>query len=375
MRLRIRHTTTYDYATPVAASTQLVRLTPRSDPGQRVLEWAVRLEVLAPASRQPHRLCLGMPSLPIATTMSRPTALAPHAHEGSGTVGTSETTHPSEETNGGAFSKWPRADAVGSEIDDRPFLSVPRLATGDDGYGNRTHLVSLVVPHVATRLVATGIVETSPAHDGAHDHPPSLPASYWLRHTRHTGSGGEVDRFVHESGLTTWHGRDASWVTGHLDDLMHRVRARVDFQIGATDVLTTADEALRRGAGVCQDHAHVMIAVARTLGIPARYVSGYLWPGHHVAAQASHAWVDLHVPGLGWVAFDPANACRPTEAYVRVAVGLDYFDAPPTRGVRRGGPRHEELGVTVEIDPVVGILPGRAGQAGQLSLRSPDVPT
>ena len=247
------------------------------------------------------------------------------------------------------------------EEDDRPFASIPHLATGDDGYGNRTHLVSLVVPHVATRLMATGIVETSPPHDGAHDHPPSLPASYWLRHTRHTGNGGEVDRFVHESGLTTWHGRDATWVTGHLDDLMHRVRKRVDFQVGATDVLTTADEALRRGAGVCQDHAHVMIAVARTLGIPARYVSGYLWPGHHVAAQASHAWVDLHVPGLGWVAFDPANACRPTEAYVRVAVGLDYFDAPPTRGVRRGGPRHEELGVTVEIDPVEGVLPGRAG--------------
>jgi transglutaminase-like putative cysteine protease len=76
-----------------------------------------------------------------------------------------------------------------------------------------------------------------------------------------------------------------------------------------------------------------------------------LWPGHQLAAQASHAWVELHVSGVGWMGFDPANACRPTDAYVRVAVGLDYFDAPPTRGVRRGGPCHEALSVLVKIDP------------------------
>jgi transglutaminase-like putative cysteine protease len=121
--------------------------------------------------------------------------------------------------------------------------------------------------------------------------------------------------------------------------------------VGATDVLTTADEALHEGAGVCQDHAHIMIAVARSLGIPARYVSGYLWPGHQGVTLASHAWVDAYVPGPGWLSFDPANACRPSTSYVRVAIGLDYFDAPPVRGVRRGGPRDEELGVSVVIKP------------------------
>jgi hypothetical protein len=178
MRLRIRHTTTYDYATPVAASTQVVRLTPRSDPGQRVLEWEVRLEVLAPASRQPHPLRLGMPSLPIAAPISRPTALTLHAHDGSASVPPrGPHIHPVRRQGHSAGSV---ARGVGPTLMDARQISVHSLrfhasATGDDGYGNRAHLVSLVVPHVATRLVATGIVQTSPAHDGAHDHPPSLP--------------------------------------------------------------------------------------------------------------------------------------------------------------------------------------------------------
>jgi hypothetical protein len=357
MRLRIRHVTTYDYTTPVSASTQLVRLTPRIDPGQRVVEWEVRLEILVPESHQPHKLRLGMPSLPIASQPSRLDLSVPELITFSAKGSPWEEAPPAS-THFGSGSDGlgvvAQADAAMSTHLVRPFVPVPGLVIADDGYGNRTHLISLVIPHVATRLIATGLVETCTgagvaSGDGRGAH--TLPASFWRRHTRHTGKGGEVERFVRESGLTTWHGRDASWITGHLDHLMHRVRDRLDFQIGATDVLTTADEALRRGAGVCQDHAHVMIAVARSLGIPARYVSGYLWPGHHVAAQASHAWVDLHVPGIGWVGFDPANDCRPTEAYVRVAVGLDYFDAPPTRGVRRGGPRHEHLGVTVEIGP------------------------
>ena len=366
MRLRICHTTTYEYATPVAASTQVVRLTPRSDRGQRVLEWAVRMEVLTPTSRESHPLGLAMPS-------AMPSLPSAPLSEYSTLPENGPNPPIPWEKPPRIVIDLPRCDGRGASptppkppLHDRhPFVAVPRLIAGDDGYGNRTHLLSLVTPHVATRLVAAGVVETSPAHDGAHDHPPSLPASYWLRHTRHTSPGGEVDRFVRESGLASWHGRGERWVATRLDDLMHRVRERIDFRVGATDVLTTADEALRRGAGVCQDHAHVMIAVARSLGIPARYVSGYLWPGHDVAAQASHAWVDLHVPGVGWRSYDAANACRPTEAYVRVAVGLDYFDAPPTKGVRRGGPRHEELGVTVEIYPE-NLIPA-ASERGQVS--------
>lgn len=104
---------------------------------------------------------------------------------------------------------------------------------------------------------------------------------------------------------------------------MNEVRRRVGYVIGATSVTTTADEAVIRGAGVCQDHTHVFIAAARSLGVPARYVSGYLWPGHHDVATASLAWAEAWVTGLGWVGFDPANDVYPTEAYIRVSVGLD----------------------------------------------------
>ncbi len=354
MRLRIRHVTTYEYDSPVAASTQLVRMTPRGDLGQRVIDWHVRLEFLEPAIRDHrHSLRVGLAAHPIATDPS----WAPRRSDNRDASSLLRTT-----TSGDRYSvvRPPGNHDGGSEGSDVPspppqFSSVPNLASGDDGYGNRTHLISLVVPHVATRLVAHGVVETSGTVGTSHEDRPSLPSSYWLRPTRHTGNGEAVVRFVHEFGTrlrSAWQDTDVPQVTGCLEDLMQRVRERVDFRLGATDVLTTADEALRRGAGVCQDHAHVMIAVMRSLGVPARYVSGYLWPGHHVAAQASHAWVDVFVPTIGWVGFDPANACRPTEAYVRVAVGLDYFDVPPTRGVRRGGPNHESLGVTVEIDPV-----------------------
>lgn len=334
MRLRIRHVTTYDYDSPVAAATQLVRMTPRADPGQRVLEWQVRLEVQLskPASRFSARV-VGetWPSIAMLDALALPREQpAPH---------------------------------VGNSA----YVSAPDLATSDDGYGNRTHLVAIVAPHVATRLVATGLVETSVPLAGAHERPPSLPASYWLRPTRHTCPGPEVARFTRDGAFVSVSGGDPASVYGQLVELMRRVRDRVDFRVGATDVLTTADEALRQGAGVCQDHAHVMVAVARSLGIPARYVSGYLWPGHQAVTQASHAWVDAFVPGLGWLSFDPANACRPTTAYVRVAVGLDYFDAPPVRGVRRGGPRHEELGVSVEINPEQTTQPATAVGATEAS--------
>jgi transglutaminase-like putative cysteine protease len=120
--------------------------------------------------------------------------------------------------------------------------------------------------------------------------------------------------------------------------------------VGATTVMTTAAEALAKGSGVCQDHAHVFIAVARLLGLPARYVSGYLWQGGSETASASHAWAEAHVPDFGWLGFDPANNICPTEKYVRVAIGLDYGEAAPVRGIRRGA-ADEVLTVAVDVQP------------------------
>lgn len=143
--------------------------------------------------------------------------------------------------------------------------------------------------------------------------------------------------------------------TAQGDDLAlaHALSAAVSgaiaYRPGVTHAHTTAAEALALGEGVCQDHAHALIAVARARGIPGRYVSGYLFADVTGAAhEAAHAWAELHVPGLGWVGFDPANQCCPDERYIRLGSGFDAQDAAPIRGIARGG-GEEAMDVTVAI--------------------------
>jgi transglutaminase-like putative cysteine protease len=118
--------------------------------------------------------------------------------------------------------------------------------------------------------------------------------------------------------------------------LMGAVRGAMTYERGTTDVHTTATEALGDGRGVCQDFAHVMIGLCRARRIPARYVSGYLYDGSNGGHGESHAWVDVHVGDAGWLSLDPTHDTEQTEHYVRVAVGRDYADVPPSRGVYRG---------------------------------------
>jgi len=108
----------------------------------------------------------------------------------------------------------------------------------------------------------------------------------------------------------------------------------VEYRKGETHVHTTGAEALEQRSGVCQDYAHIFCATARVLGVPARYVSGYLT---HEAHAASHAWAEANIDYLGWVGFDPTNRACATDAYIRTATGLDYAEASPIRGVRSGG--------------------------------------
>jgi transglutaminase-like putative cysteine protease len=123
-----------------------------------------------------------------------------------------------------------------------------------------------------------------------------------------------------------------------LHEIMFALADDVAYTKGETHVHTTGAEALEQGRGVCQDHAHIFCALCRTLGIPARYVSGYLSHGAGQEAHASsHAWADAYVERLGWVSFDPSNRTGATESYIRTAIGLDYAEAGPIRGVRSGG--------------------------------------
>ena len=124
------------------------------------------------------------------------------------------------------------------------------------------------------------------------------------------------------------------------------VHGALKYEKGVTDVQTTAEQALALGRGVCQDFTHIMLAACRSLDLPARYVSGYLYNNGHTAA--SHAWVDVFVPGPGWVSFDPTHNRQQTGQYVRVAIGRDYGDVPPTRGIFKGQAK-ETLEVKVSV--------------------------
>lgn len=218
------------------------------------------------------------------------------------------------------------------------------LARTDDGYGNVVHMFTLSHPHRGAVIVAEGEVETSDTQGVIRDAPERLPPRYWTRSTALTTADDAMRALAHEvEGIAE--------PVPRLHRLMELVRARIDYVVGTTTVMTTAAEALAKGSGVCQDHAHVFIAIAHLLDIPARYVSGYLLRPDGATMPASHAWAEAHVPKLGWVGFDPANNLCPTEAYVRVAVGLDYNEASPIRGVRRGT-AGEELAVAVDVQPV-----------------------
>ena len=125
-------------------------------------------------------------------------------------------------------------------------------------------------------------------------------------------------------------------------------------------MISTIDHILETGQGVCQDYAHVMIAIARCWGIPTRYVSGYLHVtgngGQQVPATLSHAWVECRLAGLGWIGFDPTNQSLADQRYVRVALGRDYQDVSPTRGVFRGGGQ-SRLEVNVRMRPLSASAP------------------
>jgi transglutaminase-like putative cysteine protease len=132
---------------------------------------------------------------------------------------------------------------------------------------------------------------------------------------------------------------------------MREVHRALAYTPGATTVKTTAEEALASGRGVCQDFAHLMIAACRALDLPARYVSGYVFSPRRGTSAASHAWADVFVAARGWIALDPTHDSPQTDHYVRLAVGRDYADVTPTRGVYKGAGK-ETMAVDVRVEKV-----------------------
>jgi transglutaminase-like putative cysteine protease len=128
--------------------------------------------------------------------------------------------------------------------------------------------------------------------------------------------------------------------------LMHAVYGTIKYEKGATDVTTTAAQALALCRGVCQDFSHILLAACRCQGIPARYVSGYLY--NHGHSAATHAWVDVYLAGVGWRSLDCTHDKPQSAQYVRVAIGRDYADVPPTRGIFVGNAK-EKMDVSVKV--------------------------
>jgi transglutaminase-like putative cysteine protease len=223
----------------------------------------------------------------------------------------------------------------------RPFL---------DGFGNAAHVLVIDKPHQEIRIRARGEVEVADEPLTLPDTGPHRPDLY-MRSTELTAQDQALIEFTEGFRRQTANSRATA-----LETLMLAVREKVDYRPGVTHVKTSAAQAFARGAGVCQDHAHVFVSCCRQLSIPARYVSGYLAPensptnGNGAETElASHAWAEAWIEGAGWQGFDVANQVRAHGRHVRVAVGLDYLDACPVRGFHRGG-TGESLGVEVHVD-------------------------
>jgi transglutaminase-like putative cysteine protease len=218
------------------------------------------------------------------------------------------------------------------------------LAPGEDGYGNTVDMMSLERPHDALTLLVEGEVHTHDTQGIVTGTIEPFPPAFYLRPSPLALADAALrdlaDTVAAEAGPDP---------LARAHALTRTVRERIAFQPGQTDSATTAAEALAAGIGVCQDHTHVFLACARHLGLPARYVGGYLLMADGSVEQAAgHAWAEAFIDGLGWVGFDAANGICPTEHYVRVAIGLDYRDAAPVRGLRHGG-SGEALEVTVRV--------------------------
>lgn len=197
-----------------------------------------------------------------------------------------------------------------------------------DHFGNETWLVSAHgEPHTIT-IHASGVVDTVDISGVVGETGGYAPLWLFLRSTPLSTADKAIKAMAAE-------------VTGddtlkRLHSLMALIGGHMTFDDGATATVTTAPEAWVLRRGVCQDYTHIFCAAARHIGIPARYVSGYLMLNDRVEQVATHAWAEAYVAGLGWIGFDAANGISPDSRYVRVATGLDYRDASPSSGIRLG---------------------------------------
>jgi transglutaminase-like putative cysteine protease len=223
-----------------------------------------------------------------------------------------------------------------------------RLFSYADSFGNAVYHFDVPQPHQALRIEARSAVETNPRVDM----PETLDMAEWDRlradfvqneayeflqphgYARETAA---LRAFIDKLGLNDLRRHDPLTAVIRLNEALY---AAFEYVPGATEADSPIDLALEAGKGVCQDFTHIMLAICRAWGMPARYVSGYLFTdrseGDRSDPDATHAWVEVFLPSLRWVGFDPTNNMLAGERHVAVAIGRDYGDVPPSRGVYKG---------------------------------------
>jgi transglutaminase-like putative cysteine protease len=212
-----------------------------------------------------------------------------------------------------------------------------------DGAGDAVNTMTVQGPVEEIAVLVEGTVETRDTAGMLKEHREIVSPRVYLQPTRAIEAGRGLLE-IKEAAIA---GVEADRPLERSHRLAAAVADAIAYMPGATSAHTTANEALEQGEGVCQDLAHALIAVAQAAGIPARYVTGYLFTGDE-EGEAAHAWAELHVGELGWIGFDPANRCCPDERYIRLGSGRDARDAAPIRGISRGG-GSEAMDVSVVV--------------------------
>ncbi len=257
--------------------------------------------------------------------------------------------------------KQPRNDTYQTCLRFQMIVSPRARVTGYRDYlGNTVHHFDVPGRHSRLAITAEALVQMLPPPEL----PTHLPDSTWdelgaLASNAEMWDWLAPSRFAYPSALLQSFAEELQ-LTRRTDPLtlLHEIngafKERFTYKPKSTRVDSPIDDALEHRRGVCQDYAHIMIALVRQLGIPCRYVSGYLFhrrgDADQSAQDATHAWIEAFLPGLGWVGFDPTNRTLARERHIRVAVGRDYDDVPPTRGVYKGSTT-STLHVAVRVAP------------------------
>jgi len=236
-----------------------------------------------------------------------------------------------------------------------------QLFSYPDSFGNAVYHFDVPHPHDRLEIVARSAVETQTPQPL----PEALDRGEWdrlrsdfiqgecfdfLRPHGYACRTGALDAFVRDKSIEDLRRYDPLTAARGLSQVIYDA---FDYETGVTEADSPIDHALAQGRGVCQDFAHIMIAICRGWGLPARYVSGYLFTnrgeGHDRSdPDASHAWVEVFLPSLRWVGLDPTNNIPACERHVCVAIGRDYADVPPSRGVFKGE-AESQLAVGVSV--------------------------